>query len=228
MNGKRWMKSMIFALSLGMVVPGLALAQGTGGTGTGGTGTGTGSGSSGNVSSVNGRGGSSTFRSNNPMPVLIYTVWGLDSSSGTGSGSGVSSSSDVASMVLYDNGLATLNQSNADGSGSSGCSGACSDTVQLSSSQVNQFIQQLRRNGAFRQQSNNGSATSTDTSLTTITVFSYVNGSTSTANTFSFNTAQGRTAQVQNSFSQFFSDNFGSSTINGGGTGSGTGSGGGQ
>ena len=223
MNGKRWMKSMIFALSLGMVVPGLALAQGTGGTGTG-TG-GTGSGSGGSVSSVNGRGGSSTFRSNNPMPVLIYTVWGLDSSSS--SGSSVSSSSDVASLVLYDNGLATLNQSNADGSGTSGCSGACSDTVQLSSSQVNQFVQQLRRNGAFRQQSNNSGATSTDTSLTSITVFSYVNGSTSTANTFSFNTAQGRSAQVQNSFSQFFSDNFGSNTINGG-SGSGTGSGGGQ
>src|ERR1700710_743340 len=122
MNRSRWMKWGILVLALLLCVPGLALAQ-TGG-GTGGSGGGTG----GNSGSVNGRGGSSTFRSNNPMPVLIYTVWGLDSSSGTGSS--VSSSSDVASMVLYDNGLATLNQSNADGSGTSGCSGACSDTVQ--------------------------------------------------------------------------------------------------
>ena len=36
---------------------------------------------------MNGRGGSSTFRTNNPMPVLIYTVWGLNNGSGSGSGS---------------------------------------------------------------------------------------------------------------------------------------------
>ena len=74
------------------------------------------------------------------MPVLIYTVWSLGSDSGSGSGTGVSSSSDVSTLVLYDNGLATWSQSNADGSNTSGCSGNCIDRVQLSSSQINDFL----------------------------------------------------------------------------------------
>jgi hypothetical protein len=207
MNRSRGMKWGILILALLLCVPGLALAQ-TGG-GTGGSGGGTG----GNSGGVNGRTGSSTFRSNNPMPVLIYTVWSLGS--GTGSGTGVNTSSDVSTLVLYDNGLATWNQSNADGSNSSGCSGSCIDRVQLSSSQINQFLQQIRRAGAFRQESNNGAASSSSTSLTTITVFSDVTGSTSTARTFSFYNAQGRNAQIQSAFSGFFSTNFGSSNING-------------
>jgi hypothetical protein len=148
------------------------------------------------------------------MPVLIYTVWSLGSSSGN---VGVSAGSDVSTLVLYDNGLATWSQSNADGSNNSGCSGNCVDTVQLSSSQINQFLQQLRQAGAFRQESNNGAASSSSTSLTTITVFSDISGSTSTARTFSFYNAQGRTARFQNAFSGFFSTNFGSSSINGSG-----------
>jgi hypothetical protein len=202
------MKYGILVLALLLCIPGLALAQ-TGG-GTGGSGGGTG----GNSGSVNGRTGSSTFRANNPMPALIYTVWSLGSTS-TGSGTGVSATSDVSTLVIYDNGLATWSQSNADGSNSSGCSGSCLDTVQLSSGQVNQFLQQLRRAGAFRLESNNGVASSSATSLSTITVFSNIQGSTSTARTFSFYTAQGRTAQVQSAFSSFFSTNFGSSNING-------------
>jgi hypothetical protein len=201
MNRSRGMKWGILILALLLCVPGLALAQ-TGGNGNGG-----------NSGSVNGRTGSSIFRSNNPMPVLIYTVWGLGS--GSGSGTGVNASSDVSTLVLYDNGLATWSQSNADGSNSSGCSGNCLDTVQLSSSQINQFLQQIRRAGAFRQESNNGAASSSSTSLTTITVFSDITGSTSTARTFSFYDAQGRTAQIQNAFSAFFTTNFGSSSING-------------
>lgn len=223
MNRSRWMKWGILVLALLICIPGLALAQSGGGTGGSGGGTG-GSGNGGGGGSVNGRGGSSTFRANNPMPVLIYTVWSLGSSSGSGgSGSGVTSSSDVSTLVLYDNGLATWNQSNADGSNTSGCTGNCVDTLQISTSQVNQFLQQLRHAGAFRQESNNGAASSSATSLSTITVFSDINGSTSTARTFSFYTAQGRTAGIQNLFSQFFNSNFGSSNINGNGSGSGGG-----
>jgi hypothetical protein len=156
------------------------------------------------------------------MPVLIYTVWGLNGSGGSGSGSGVGSGSSVSTMVLYDNGLSTWSQSNADGSSNSGCTGNCLDTVQLSASQVNQFVQNLRRAGAFRQVSNNGSASSTDTTLTTITVFTYTQGSSSTANTFSFYSSQGsqgRFGQINSAFSNFFTTNFGTS-----GSGSGSGS----
>jgi len=201
------MKLVVLVLSLLICVPALALAQ---------TGGGSGGGTGGSGGSVNGRGGSSTFRANNPMPVLIYTVWSLNAGTGSGgSGSGVTSSSDVSTLVVYDNGLATWSQSNADGSNSSGCSGNCLDTVQLSSTQVNTFLQQLRQAGAFRQESNNGSASSSATSLSTVTVFSNISGSTSTARTFSFYTAQGRTAQVRNAFSTFFTNNFGSSSVNG-------------
>jgi hypothetical protein len=208
------MKLVALVLSLLIMVPALALAQAGGAAGSGGGGNGNGGGG------VNGRGGSATFRENNPMPVLIYTVWGL------GSGSGVTASSDVSTLVVYDNGLATWSQSNADGTNTSGCSGSCLDTVQLSASQINQLLAQLRRAGAFRQQSNNVSATSSDTALTTITVFSHIQGSTSVAQTFSFNDttgAQGRLPGIRNVFSGFFSSNFGSSSINGnGGSGSGS------
>jgi hypothetical protein len=214
------MKLVVLVLSLLVMVPAFALAQAGGGSG--GTG-GTGSGSAGGT--VNGRGGNATFRANNPMPVLIYTTWGL----GTDTSSGVSSSSDVSTLVVYDNGLATWSQSNADGSNTSGCSGNCLDTIQISTSQVNQLVQQLRQAGAFRQNSNNQSAASSDTTLSTITVFRYVQGSTSIAQTFSFNDtsgSQGRLPGIQNVFSGFFSNNFGSSSINGNG-GSGSGSSGG-
>jgi hypothetical protein len=221
MNNSRWMKWGVLVLSLVLALPGLALAQ----TGSGG---GTGNGNGNGNGAVNGRGGNSTFRSNNPMPVLIYTTWGLNGS-GSGSGSGVSTSSDVSTLVVYDNGLATWSQSNADGSGNSGCSGNCLSSVQLSSSQVNTFVQSLRRAGAFRQSSNNGSAGTNDDTLVTITVFSYVQGSVSTANTVSFFTSGGqssnaRMAGIQNSFSGFFNTNFGTT---GSGSGSGSGSGGG-
>ncbi len=210
MKSSRWMKLVTLVLSL-WVVPSLALAQAGGAAGTGGNGNGNGGG-------VNGRGGSAAFRANNPVPVLIYTVWGLNG------GSGVSASSDVSTLVLYDNGLATWSQSNADGTNTSGCRGNCLDTVQLTAAQVNQLVQQLRQAGAFRQNSNNGNASSSDTSLTTITLFSHVQGSTSVAQTFSFNStvgSQGRLPAIQNVFSSFFSTNFGSSSINGsGGSGS--------
>lgn len=231
MKSSRWMKLVVLVLSL-LVVPSLALAQTGGGTGGSGGGTGgSGGGTGGNGGSVNGRGGNATFRSNNPMPVLIYTVWGFGSAgSGSGSSTGVDSSSNVSTLVVYDNGLATWSQSNADGSNSSGCSGNCLDTIQLSSSDVNQLVSQLRQAGAFRQNANNQSAASGQNTLSTVTVFRYVQGSTSVAQTFSFfgtlgTQATGRQGNVQNVFSNFFSTNFGSSSINGGG-GSGSGSGG--
>jgi hypothetical protein len=214
MKSSRWMKLVVLFLSLLICVSGLALAQ----TGNGGNGGG----------SVNGRGGNATFRANNPMPVLIYTVWGLGASGSGDTSSGVTSSSDVSTLVVYDNGLATWTQSNADGSNTSGCSGNCLDTIQISTSQINQLVAQLRQAGAFRQNSNNQSATSSDTNLTTITIFRYVQGSTSVAQTFSFYDSQssGRLPGIQNVFSNFFSNNFGSSSINGnGGSGSGSGSG---
>lgn len=209
MKSSRWMKLVVLLLSLLVIIPTMALAQAGGGSGGGGNGNGGGG--------VNGRGGTAVFRANNPMPVLIYTVWGL------GGGTSVSATSDVSTLIIYDNGMATWNQSNADGTNTSGCSGPCLDTIQLSTSQVNQLLQQLRRAGAFRLVSNNGSPSSSDTSLTTITVFTHVQGSTSTAQTFSFFSAQGRTAAIQNVFSNFFSTNFGSSSINGSGNGSGSG-----
>jgi hypothetical protein len=223
MNRSRLMKFGILVLALVICLPGLALAQ-TGGGGGNGNG-------NGNSGSVNGRGGNSTFRQNNPMPVLIYTVWGLDDDSGSGSSSGVGSGSSVSSLVLYDNGLATWNQSNADGSSTSGCSGNCVNSVQLSGSQVNDFIASLRRAGAFRQVSNNSNnATDEDSSLTTITVFRYIQGSVSTANTFSFFSSganTGRLGGIQNAFSQFFTTNFGTDGTGSGGNG-GSGSGGGS
>ena len=100
----RWMKSVVLVLCLLLSIPALALAQS--GSGNGGNGNG-GNGNGGSIGAVNGRAGSATFRLNNPMPVMIWTVWGLDSS---GSGT-VSTSSDVSTVVLYDNGLATWSQS---------------------------------------------------------------------------------------------------------------------
>jgi hypothetical protein len=210
------MKLVVLVLSLLVCLPALALAQSGGNGGSG---------------SVNGRGGNATFRANNPMPVLIYTVWGLGSGSGSG-GSGLTSSSDVSTLVVYDNGLATWSQSNADGSNTSGCSGNCLDTVQISTSDVNQLVQQLRGSRAFNRSSNNNSGTSSSTSLSTITIFNYVQGSTSVARTFSFynDSTSAQALGIQNAFSGFFSTNFGSSSINGNGGsgsgGSGSGSGG--
>src|SRR5215217_4582796 len=101
MNRSRSTKWGILVLALLICIPGLALAQTGGGGGNGG---------SGNGGGINGRGGNSTFRANNPMPVLIYTVWGLDDSSGGGSGNGVGAGSAVSTLVIYDNGLATWSQ----------------------------------------------------------------------------------------------------------------------
>ena len=218
MKSSRWMKLVVLVLSLLVIIPTMALAQSGGGTGGSGGGTGGGTGGGNGVGSVNGRSVNATFRANNPMPVLIYTVWGL------GGGTSVSDTSDVSTLVIYDNGIATWSQSNADGTNTSGCRGNCLDTIQLSTAQINQLMAQLRAAGAFRQTSNNQSATSSDTSLSTITVFRYVQGSTSIAQTFSFfdSQAAGRLPGILNVFSNFFSTNFGSSSINGGG-GSGTG-----
>ena len=210
MNRSRGMKLVVLVLSLLVCLPALALAQsgGNGGNGNG---------------SVNGRGGNATFRANNPMPVLIYTVWGLDSGSGSG-GAGITTSSDVSTLVVYDNGLATWSQSNADGSNTSGCSGNCLDTVQISTSDINQLVQQLRGSRAFNRASNNNGGSSSSTSLSTVTIFNYVQGSTSVARTFSFynDSTSAQALGIQNAFSGFFSTNFGSSSINGnGGSGSG-------
>jgi hypothetical protein len=201
MKSSRWMKLVVLVLSLLISISGLALAQTGGGTG-GGVG-----------GAVNGRGGTAAFRANNPMPVLIYTVWGL------GGGTSVTASSDVSTLVIYDNGIATWSQSNADGSNTSSCKGNCLDTIQLSTSQINQLMVQLRAAGAFRLISNNPSPTSSDTTLSTITVFRFTQGSTSVAQTFSFydSRATGRLAGILNVFSNFFSTNFGSSSINGNG-----------
>jgi hypothetical protein len=227
MNSSRWMKLAVLVLSLLVIIPTMALAQSGGGTGGSGGGTGGSGNGTGGVGSVNGRSVNATFRANNPMPVLIYTVWGLGASGSGDTSSGVTSSSDVSTLVVYDNGLATWSQSNADGSNTSGCSGNCLDTIQISASQVNDLVSQLRRAGAFRQNSNNQSATSSDTTLTTVTIFRYVQGSTSVAQTFSFYDSQssGRLPGIQNVFSNFFSTNFGSSNINGNGSGSGSGGG---
>jgi hypothetical protein len=234
MNSSRWMKLVVLVLSLLICIPGLALAQtggGTGGSGGGTGGSGGGTGGSGG-GSVNGRSGNATFRANNPMPVLIYTIWGFGSAGNGGSTTGVDANSNVSTLVIYDNGLATWSQSNADGSNTSGCSGNCLDTIQISTSQVNQLIGQLRSAGAFRRASNNQSAASGQNTLSTVTVFRYIQGSTSVAQTFSFygtlgQQASGPFGNVEGVFGNFFSTNFGSSSINGSGNGSGSGSGGG-
>ena len=138
------------------------------------------------------------------------------------------SNANVSTLVIYDNGLATWSQSNADGSNTSGCNGNCLDTIQVSADQINQLILDLRRAGAFRRGSNNQSATSDQNTLSTVTVFRYVQGSTSVAQTFSFygtlgQQASGPFGNVENVFGNFFSNNFGSSSINGSGSGSGNG-----
>src|SRR3954451_3704502 len=233
MNSSRWMKLVVLVLSLLICIPGLALAQTGGGSGGGTGGSGGGTGGGGGIGSVNGRSVNATVRANNPMPVLIYTVWGFGSAginggSGSGSSTGVDSNANVSTLVIYDNGLATWSQSNADGSNTSGCSGNCLDTIQVSADQINQLIADLRRAGAFRRASNNQSATADQNTLSTVTVFRFVQGSTSIAQTFSFYGTQGQQASgpfgnVENVFGNFFSNNFGSSSINGSGSGSGNG-----
>jgi hypothetical protein len=233
MNSSRWMKLAVLVLSLLVIIPTMALAQSGGGTGGGTGGSGGGTGGGGGVGSVNGRSVNATVRANNPMPVLIYTVWGFGSAginggSGGGSGSGVDANANVSTLVIYDNGLATWSQSSADGSNASGCSGNCLDTIQVSADQVNQLILDLRRAGAFRRASNNQSATSDQNTLSTVTVFRYVQGSTSVAQTFSFygtlgQQASGPFGNIESVFGNFFSTNFGSSSINGSGSGSGSG-----
>src|SRR3954464_3058721 len=178
MNSSRWMKLVVLVLSLLICIPGLALAQTGGGSG-GGTG-----GSGGGIGSVNGRGGNATVPANNPMPVLIYTGWGFGSAginggSGSGSSTGVDSNANVSTLVIYDNGLATWSQSNADGSNTSGCSGNCLDTIQVSADQINQLILDLRPPGGLRRAANNQNPTSDQNTLSTVTVFRYVQGSTS-------------------------------------------------
>src|SRR5947199_5317792 len=101
MKSSRWMKLVVLVLSLLVIIPTMALAQSGGGTGGSGGGTGGGTGGGNGVGSVNGRSVNATFRANNPMPVLIYTVWGL------GGGTSVSDTSDVSTLVIYDNGIAT-------------------------------------------------------------------------------------------------------------------------
>lgn len=219
MKSSRWMKWGILVLALVLCLPTLALAQGGTGGGDG---------------SINNRRGSASFRANNPVPVLIYTVWSLDGGSG---GAGLNAESPVSTLVIYDNGLATWNRSDATGTGSSGCTGNCVDTVQISNSDVNGFIQGLRQAGAFRRNSNNGNAQEGDTAMVTVTVFNPVQGTgtVSVARTITFYTGEGgATTQgsaqfsgVQNSFTNFFNNNFGgndSGSGSGGGTGSGSGS----
>jgi hypothetical protein len=230
MKSSRWMKLVVLVLSLLVIIPTMALAQAGGGSGGGTGGSGGGTGGNGGAGSVNGRSGNATFRANNPMPVLIYTVWGFGTAGNGGSTTGVDANSNVSTLVIYDNGLATWSQSNADGSNASGCSGNCMDTIQISTSDINQLIAQLRSAGAFRRPSNNQSATSGQNTLSTVTVFRYVQGSTSVAQTFSFYGTLGQQAtgpfgNVEGIFGNFFSNNFGSSSINGSG-GSGSGSGG--
>ena len=93
MKSSRWMKLVVLVLSFLVIIPTMALAQSAAGSGGGGNGNGGGG--------VNGRGGTTAFRANNPMPVLIYTVWGL------GGGTSVTATSDVSTLVIYDNGIAT-------------------------------------------------------------------------------------------------------------------------
>lgn len=212
MKSSRWMKWGILVLAFVLCVPTLALAQG--GSGGGGT--------------INNRGGNASFRANNPVPVLIYTIWGLGDGSG---GADLNADSPVSTLVIYDNGLATWNRSDATGTGSSGCTGNCVDTVQLSSSDVNDFIRSLRQAGAFRRNSNNGNAQEGDTAMVTVTFFNPVQGtgSVSVARTITFYTGEnGATTQgssqftgIQNSFTNFFNTNFGG---NDSGSGSGSGS----
>lgn len=197
----RWMKLGILVLSLLVCVPGLALAQsgGNGGNGNGGNGS-----------------GFSTFTMNNPQPVLIYTVWG-----------GTVAGDNASTLVVYNNGLAVWAQSDA-GSLTSGDSSSGTGTgnnvqvIQITSSDINNLMTQLRQAGAFRQRANNGSAQSSDTPLTTVTVFTNPGGgngnsrgnNTSLAQTFSFyeTTGNGSTGlsrtRINDIFTTFFNNNF--------------------
>jgi hypothetical protein len=196
----RTTKWIILALALVLCIPGLALAQ-SGGNGNG-----------------NGN-GFSQFTMNNPQPVLIYTVWG-----GTVAGDAAST------LVVYSNGLAVWSQSDASGTGNNGCTGNSVQTVQLTNSDINDLTQQLRRAGAFRQTANNGSASSEDEALTTITVFSNPGrgrNATSLATTFSFfgdgsgsGNGSASRGQINSIFTNFLNNNFGD-----GGSGGGSGSG---
>jgi hypothetical protein len=204
----RWMKLGVLVLSLLVCIPGLALAQ------SGGNGNGNGNG-----------GGFSTFTMNNPQPVLIYTVWG-----------GTVAGDNASTLVVYNNGLAIWSQSDA-GSLTSGGSGSGTGTgnnvqvIQITNSDITNLMTQLRQAGAFRQRANNGNAQSSDTPLTTITVFTQPGGGngnsrgnvTSLAQTFSFyeTTGTGNTgvsrSRINDLFTGFLNNNFNGS----GGSGSG-------
>jgi hypothetical protein len=215
----RWMKLGILVLSLLVCIPGLALAQ-SGGNGGGGNGNGGGGNS----------GGFSTFTMNNPQPVLVYTVWG-----------GTVAGDNASTLVVYNNGLAVWSQSDA-GSLSSGGNGGNGGTgtgnnvqvIQITNAQINDLMTQLRQAGAFRQRANNGNAQSSDTPLTTVTIFTQPGGNngnsrgnaTSLAQTFSFyeTTGNGSTgasrARIGNVFTNFFNTNFSGSGSGSGGSGS--------
>src|SRR4051812_29474469 len=201
----------------------MALAQSGGGNGGNG-----GNGNGGNGRGINGRRGNATFLANNPLPVLVYTVWGLDSNAT--SGNAVTSGSRVSTLVVYDSGMASWTQTNAIGANSSGCSGQCTDTVRISASDLNNLMNQISASGMFRGNStvglNNGSAASGDTTLSTVTVFKFLQGNLQLARTASFyGQATGRLAALQNALSGLMSTNFGSSNINGGDGGDGSGGG---
>jgi hypothetical protein len=195
----RWMKLGILVLSLLVCIPGLALAQ------SGGSGGGSGS-------------GFSTFTMNNPQPVLIYTVWG-----------GTVAGDNASTLVVYNNGLAIWAQSDAGSLSSGGSLGSGTgnnvQVIQITNAQINDLVGQLRKAGAFRQRANNNSATSSDTPLTTVTVFTQPGGgnsrgnATSLAQTFSFYETSGNRARINDVFTSFFNTNF-----NGSGGGSGSGS----
>jgi len=223
-NTTRRMQQIGLVLTLALAMPAFALAavDNNNGNGNGGGGN----------RGVNGRRGSATFLANNPLPVLIYTVWGLDNTAttgpGTGGGSnGVGSGSDVSSVVVYDNGMATWSQNHADGTNTSRCSGQCSDTVFLTATQLNQLVSQLNATD-WRHMRSDAQAGSGDTNLTTVTFFRFLTGTTETATTISFYNSQatsGRLGNLQAALNGFLSTNWGSSNINGTGNGNGNGGG---
>jgi hypothetical protein len=154
-----------------------------------------------------GNNGFTQQQTNNPQPVLIYTV----------SGSTIAGTT-LSTLVVYSNGLAVWADNGNGGNSGNGGNGSNSfQTSQLTRAQLDQFTRDLRQAGAFRMAGRNNQQQTPDTPLTTITVFSNTgNNGVSIAHTFSFYSPDAGRGRVNDFVNNFLNNNFNGGT---GGTG---------
>jgi hypothetical protein len=207
MNQSR-LSNLGIALVLGLVLPGLAFAQGNG----------------------NGNNNRNFFK---PQPVLIYTTWDANtlqngSGSGSGSGGGTGTSDNIQTLVVYNNGLVVSTGGNTnDGSGGSsttnGTTNGNINTALVTQAQVGELFRLLKRGGALKMGGGPQRASSNGSLLHTVTIIIDAgNQQDGIAKTFSFfDSDTGNGARVSGIINNFMNQSFGTDN---GGTGSGSGS----